>query len=149
MRFTNLDRFVEKQPIVEVMASGVAYDLHSDGVLQGFSYRFEERCLQVGWTLHEAAWRIPHLSEPRDRKPVVDLVLQFADVSHFRCEGTISSGDREQVLDFLEYSRVAAGSGEVRFVFDSQLELIVRGSECTLFHMRMMEGNTEPRLRNT
>lgn len=132
MRFVNLEQFVKGRPTVEIVSAGSIYDLHNDGVLRSLAYVFEERILHVGWTLHEAAWRVPSLPEPKSRRVVAELFLQFAEVSEFRIHGSISAEYGEQVLDFLEYSTPEAELGEVRFVLHSGVELLVRASECKL-----------------
>jgi hypothetical protein len=134
MQFVGLKALKENTPLVEIESNGEAFDLHNDGVVHDVGYRFVDRVFRISWTLKEPARLVPAKPDPRQRAAVASANLILSGVRSLRLSGLLAGALEPDAggLDFFECSRVAAGIGEIRFVFDNDSEIVVTASRCEL-----------------
>lgn len=134
MHFVGVSAPSENFPIVEVEADEGVFDLHNDGELRELMYDYVGRALRITWTLKESAWTVPERPETSQRATVASAMMVFTGVRSLRMTGEfVTSAEREAGgLDFFEYRRLAPGLGEVRFVFEDNVEIVLTASRCEL-----------------
>ena len=133
MQFDGMKPLAERIPTVEVEGSFGSLDLHNDALLRDIAYIVTDRTLRFSWTLKQAAWSATNTPEPVDRPTVASAALIVSGVSSLECSGFLQANSTEPMgLEFLEYRRIASGVGEMRFVFDTDAEFVVRASRCEL-----------------
>jgi len=134
MQFDGLEPLREGFPLIAVVTLGQQFDLHNDADLREIAFDFRAGECRIAWTMKEPAWGAPGRPETWQRKTVAGIVLIFSGVRSVAVAGKLVDAVRpaDTDLDFLEYSRLAPGVGQVRIVLQNAAEIAVAASRCQL-----------------
>ncbi len=134
MRFHGLEPLEPNRPIVELQAGGAVLDLHNDADWAGLEIDVRARRVATHWILSQPAWQVPSLPEPAQRPTVSRLTLHFAGVTRVEIGGAYSLANpaADLALEFVEYTRLRPGIGQVRVVWENGASLTVVAVECSL-----------------
>jgi hypothetical protein len=138
MQFDGLDPFQVGFPTVAVGKENLRFDLHNDADLRELTFDLRREIVRLAWTLREPAWKAPDRSETWQRKVISGVALVFSGVRSVTTQGKIlgSADGSDGTVEFLEYSRIGSGIGQVRVVLGSSAEVTIIASRCQLRTIR-------------